>query len=149
MKIKEIVDVKCVEVKLQSTDKFEAIAELVGILNEAGKLKDYDIALKSVMDREAIRSTGVGQGFAIPHGKCAAVDTLVMAVGKTSEPIDYQSIDKEPVELIVLLVSPTDTTGPHIQALAQISRIMTTEESRKKIWRSKTSEELFKAIIGE
>ncbi len=148
MKIKEIIDINCVQAQLKSTDKFDAIAELVGILDKAGKLKSYDLALKAVMDREAIRSTGVGQGFAIPHGKCTAVDSLVMAVGKTTEPIDYQSIDKKPVELIVLLVSPVDTTGPHIQALAQISRIMTGTESREKIWKAQNNEELFKAITG-
>jgi len=143
MQLSEIIRLECVKVPLEATEKEQAITELVDLLNLARLLNGYEGALKAVMQREAVRSTGVGKGFAIPHGKCTAVDKLVMAVGKTTHPIDFESIDHQPVSLIFLLISPPDMTGPHIQALARISRLMTDPESRSCIDNSKTSEELY------
>jgi fructose-specific phosphotransferase system IIA component len=146
MRITEILDIKCVKVPLAAQEKFQAITELVDLLDARGLLDDYDAVLKAVMEREAIRSTGIGQGFAIPHGKCNAVSKLVMALGKVSKPIDFESIDQHPVSVIVLLVSPTDQTGPHIQALARISRLMTDRDFRDKIWSAESADRLYKLI---
>ena len=100
------------------------------------------------MEREAIRSTGVGQGFAIPHGKTNTVDRIYMAVGKLNDPIDFNSIDGQMVTIIVLLVSPLDQTGPHIQALARISRLMTDQKLRNSLWACHSDEELFQLICN-
>ena len=146
MQLTDILDVKCVKVPLQAIEKYQAITELIDILDQAGLIKDYHTALKTVMERESVRSTGVGQGFAIPHGKCSAVDDLIMAVGKTAEPIDFVSIDKQPVNVIFLLISPPDKTGPHIQALALISRLMTDPKYRQLITDSSDAEQLYRHI---
>ena len=146
MKLTDVLQLNCVKVPLQATEKYQAITELIDLLDEAQKFSDYDTALRAVMQREAVRSTGVGQGFAVPHGKCAAVDRLVIAMGKTTEPIEFESIDKQPVNLIVLLVSPLDQTGPHIQALANISRFMTTSGIRQHIDDCLEPDQLYKLI---
>ena len=146
MRLADILDIKCVKVPLGTLDKNQAITELIDLLDQADLLNDYDIAFKAVMQRESVRSTGVGQGFAIPHGKSSAVDNLVMAVGKTSEPIDFESIDKKPVDIIFLLISPLDQTGPHIQALAGISRLMTDLPTRSRIDECSTAEQLYKLV---
>ena len=146
MRLADILDIKCVKVPLKALEKRRAVAELIDLLDQEGRLNDYDIAFKAVMQRESVRSTGVGQGFAIPHGKSSAVDNLVMAVGKTSEPIDFESIDKKPVDIIFLLISPPDQTGPHIQALAGISRLMTDLPTRSRIDECSTAEQLYKLI---
>ena len=143
MQLAEILDLNCVVVPLQAREKNEAIAELASLLDKAGKLSNHQIALQAVMDREAIRSTGIGQGLAIAHGKCNAVKQLVMAVGKVAEPIDFAAIDHKPVTLIAMLISPVDQTGPHIQALAKISRAMTDEAIRQKIQDCQTAQQLF------
>ena len=146
MRLVDILDIKCVMVPLKALEKNQAITELIDLLDRAGRLDDYDTALKAVMQRESVRSTGVGQGFAIPHGKSSAVDQLVMAVGKTSEPIDFESIDKKPVDIIFLMISPLDKTGPHIQALAGISRLMTDLPTRSRIDECSTAEQLYKLV---
>jgi fructose-specific phosphotransferase system IIA component len=138
----EILNSGCVKVPLEADEKHQAIAELVAILDGAGLIDDYDAVLTAVENRESVRSTGIGQGFAIPHGKTAAVDRLVMAVGKTKHPIDFDSIDGRPVSLIVLMVSPQDQTGPHIQALAQVSRLILEDDLRTKIWGCESAGEL-------
>ena len=146
MKITDVLQLNCVKVPLQATEKYQAITELIDLLNQAQSFSDYDTVLRAVMQREAVRSTGVGQGFAVPHGKCANVDRLVIAMGKTAIPIEFESIDKQPVNLIVLLISPLDQTGSHIQALANISRFMTTPGIRQLIDDCVEPEQLYKLI---
>ncbi len=146
MQLIDILELSCVKVPLAATDKPQAITELVKLLDRNGKINDFQTASQAVMDREAIRSTGVGQGFAIPHGKTSAVDNIVMAVGKLRDPIDFDSIDSRPVSIIVLLVSPVHQTGPHIQALARVSRIMTSSQARQKLQDCTSPEQLYKII---
>jgi fructose-specific phosphotransferase system IIA component len=148
MLLTEILDQSAVVVPLAAKNKSEAIAELITALKSNGNLIDPDAALKAVMERESIRSTGIGQGFAIPHGKCSAVKELVMAVGRLQEPIDFGSIDGKPVEIVVLLVSPMDRTGPHIQALARISRLMKSQDVSANLKNAGSSQELYDHIIS-
>jgi len=96
--------------------------------------------------REQTRSTGIGSGIAIPHGKCKAVKELVMAIGIAHEPIDFESVDDKPVTIVILLVSPTDQTGPHIQALARISRLMLDEQFRQSLEKAGSAEELYELL---
>lgn len=146
MRLTDILDINCIKVPLGSTDKAAVIEEMVDVLAGCGHLKDRDVVLEAVRQREAVRSTGVGQGFAIPHAKTKAVDGLRLAVGRTKSPMDFQSIDGGPVSMIVLLVSPADQTGPHIQAIARISRLMTDLKTREALWKSETAEEVHRHI---
>ena len=146
MQLTDILELSCVKVPLAAGDKNSSITELTELLDQNGKLNDLAAALKAVFDREAVRSTGVGQGFAIPHGKTVAVDQLTMAIGKVAEPIDFDSIDGQPVTLIVLLVSPLDKTGPHIQAIARISRLLTDQDLRRQLWSASSADQLYQLI---
>ena len=87
----------------------------------------------AIFDREKIMSTGVGSGFAIPHGKTDAVSNIVAAFATTENAIDYQSLDEQPVRLIFLLVGRDTMVGPHIKLLSRISRLMNKEDFRKKL----------------
>lgn len=124
MILTQILQADSVRVPLKGTDKNAVINELVSLLDENGLLLNKSVAMEAVLAREKTRSTGIGSGIAIPHGKCNAVKDLVMALGISREPIEFQSIDGKPVSIIILLISPLDQTGPHIQALARISRLM-------------------------
>jgi len=144
MQLSQIMTRDRVRAPLRATDKTGAITELIDLLAETGGLSDRDAALEAVLRRESERTTGIGFGLAIPHGKAGA--KLVMAAGKPAQPIDFQSLDRKPVTFIVLLVSPPDQTGPHIQALARISRLMNVEGFRAAIEKATTAEELHAAI---
>ena len=85
-------------------------------------------------------------GIAIPHGKCNGVEELVMAVGIAPEPINFDSIDQKPVSIVILLASPADRTGPHIQALARISRLMLDDEFKTKLENATSPEEVYQLI---
>jgi mannitol/fructose-specific phosphotransferase system IIA component (Ntr-type) len=146
MVLTQILQPTCVKAPLDGRDKDSVITELVGLLAENNLLLDRDVVLESVFAREQTRSTGIGSGIAIPHGKCTGVDDLVMAVGIAPEPVNFDSIDQKPVSIIILLVSPADRTGPHIQALARISRLMLDEEFKAKLEKAASPEEVYQLI---
>lgn len=149
MRLTDILDPGCIKVPMAATDKVSAIRELVDLLAERGKITDAEAVFESVMAREQLRSTGIGNGLAVPHGKSPACPSLVMALGKPSEPIDFGAKDGKPVDVIALLVSPPDQTGPHIQALARISRLMLMEKFRSALSRARTAEEVWGMILGQ
>jgi fructose-specific phosphotransferase system IIA component len=132
----------CVKVPLASSEKRAVITELVNVLDAAKLLLNKDAALQAVLTREQVRSTGIGSGIAIPHGKCNAVKELVVALGIAAQPIDFDSVDGKPVSIIILLLSPLDQTGPHIQALARISRLMLDEAFRNKLQKATSANEV-------
>lgn len=148
MRLTDILSPECVKVPLSATDKKSAIAELVELLATAGKVTDREQMLQAALERETTRTTGIGNGLAIPHGKCAAVRTLVMAVGKPAAPIDFDSIDGKPVNIVILLASPPDKTGPHIQALARVSRLMTEPKVRAALDKAPTAADVFATIAA-
>jgi len=146
MSLTQILQPNCVKVPVESRDKEAVIAELVDLLDADGLLSNRDEALQAVLTRERIQSTGTGAGIAIPHGKCRAVKELVMAVGIAREPIEFRSVDGKPVTILILLISPTDQTGPHIQALAKISRLMLNEDFRKNFEKAASAEEVYNLL---
>ncbi len=149
MILTQILQPTCVKVPLESKDKESAISELVDLLDAERLLLDKSEALEAVMTREKTRSTGIGSGIAIPHGKCKAVKELVMAIGIAHEKIDFASIDGKPVGIIILLVSPLDQTGPHIQALARISRLMINEEFKQSLENATSAEQVYELLSNE
>lgn len=146
MKLTEILSPKCVRVPLTATDKTGAITELVDLLAEHGCISDRDQVLAAVLKRERTASTGIGRGLAVPHGKSAGCSELVMALGKPSPPMEFESKDGLPVEIVVLLASPPDKTGPHIQALARISRLMLMDSFRVALADATTADQLWSII---
>ncbi|MHC4757334.1 MAG: PTS sugar transporter subunit IIA [Planctomycetota bacterium] len=143
MLLTQILQPACVKVPLESKDKESAIIELLDLLDNNGLLQDRDSAQEAVMTREKTRSTGIGSGIAIPHGKCSSIKELVMTMGIVPEGMDFESVDGKPVKIIILLVSPLDKTGPHIQALASISRLLLDEEFKLKLEQASSAEELY------
>jgi len=146
MILTQILEPECIKVPLAAGDKVSVITELVDILGANKLLTDRDDVLQAVLGRENTRSTGIGSGIAIPHGKCNGVKDLVMSIGISRQGVDFQSIDGKPVHIVVLLVSPMDRTGPHIQALARISRLMLDEEFKNKLQNAVSAQELYELI---
>jgi len=149
MRLSELLKPQNIKVGLAARNKSEAIAELVTLLSNNKEVTDAKKVLDAVLEREGTRTTGIGNGLAIPHGKCNGTDHLVMAIGRPQTPIDFQAIDGRPVSLIWLLTSPPDKTGPHIHALARISRLMTIDRFRQALANAKTAQEIYDAIVQQ
>ena len=148
MKLTDILTLDCILVPIEGADKTAAITQLVGVLADRGRITDREAVLQAVLKREATASTGIGKGLAVPHGKCAGCSELVMALGKPAAPLDFQSKDGLPVNLVVLLASPLDKTGPHIQALARISRLMLMDGFREAVNAAADADALWDVICS-
>lgn len=126
MKIDEFLCADAITPDLKSETKAEVIEELVSLLIDA---KAVDVKNKSkiidiLMAREGLGSTAIGQGIAIPHGKIDAAEKLVAALGISKKGVDFDSLDGEPAHIFFLLLAPTDSAGPHLKALARVSRLL-------------------------
>lgn len=143
MKLLDILTPDCIKAPLASMDKKGVIDELVDVLGKAARVRDEAALREAVWTRERTRTTGIGNGLAIPHGKSAAMTQLAMAIGKPAAPMDFEAIDGQPVRLVVLLASPPDRTSDHIQALARISRLMTMDDFRERVYAAKTASEIY------
>jgi fructose-specific phosphotransferase system IIA component len=133
MKISDILDETRILTNMEGDTKVDVINSLIELLAVSPKVLDKEKVREAIFERENIMSTGVGNGFAIPHGKTDAVSDIVAAFAVTKEPIDYEALDEQPVRLIFLLIGKGNMVGPHIKLLSRISRLMNKEEFRKKL----------------
>jgi len=133
MKITDILTEQVVRTQLEGTSKEEILNAVIDLASTSDKVLDKEKVRTAIFEREKIMSTGVGSGFAIPHGKTEAVADIVGAFAVTAQPIDYQSLDEQPVRIVFLLVGRDNMVGPHIKLLSRISRLMNKEEFRNKL----------------
>lgn len=147
MRLCDILTPQRIKVPLTAGTKEGVIAELVDVLLVGGDISSRETVLSSVLDRERTRTTGIGSGLAIPHGRCTAVKSLVMAVGRTASPVDFNSTDDKPVSLVVLLVCPPEKTADHIQGLAKVCGILSLDAVRSKLLNADSPDSLFQALL--
>lgn len=146
MKLLDLITVDCIKAPLAAENKRAAIDELIDLLASLNKVHDAPALKEAVWAREQTRTTGIGHGLAIPHGKCPGMPSIALAIGKPSRPMEFQAIDGRPVRLVALLASPPDKTSDHIQALAHITRLMMMEEFREQIYAAATREDVYELI---
>ena len=144
--IPDILPKDAIKVPFDVANKQEAIDGLIELLAERGHVADAEEMKQVVWDRENQRSTGIGEGLAIPHGKSTSIPRLVMAIGIPTQPIEFDSIDGKPVKFLALLLSPADKIAEHIQALGRISRLMNDERFRETAYSAASDEELYEHI---
>ena len=151
MKISDFLQVKAISADLKGTQKEEIIEELVGLLITADAIeKKYKGKVVEVLlAREALGSTAIGQGIAIPHGKCDSVTKLTGALGVSKKGIDFDSLDGEPAYIFFLLVAPIDSAGPHLKALARISRLLKDRYFRETLKSLKDEKAIWKLVSQE
>ena len=147
MKLSERFKPEGIQINSECTDKRELIIELVNSLVKAYDLEQHHKAiLDSVISRENKLSTGIGCGLAVPHSKVACIDEMYMVAATCSSGVDFDAIDKEPVYLMILLISPENTIGPHLRALSSVSRIMADSKVRTDLVSARTPEEFIQVL---
>lgn len=149
MRISDILTEDFVVVGLDVSSKEDAINALVELVAKSEKVKNVNKVKEAVFEREKIMTTGVGKGFAVPHGKTAAVTDIVAAFAITKKPIDYDSLDGEPVRLIFLLVGRDNMVGPHIKLLSRISKLMNDNNFRERLLAAKDPKEVVELFKTE
>ena len=149
MKVFELLDEKFILTDFKSVEKDSVINELIDLYKGNDKVNDIEMVRTAILDREKIMSTGVGKGFAIPHGKTNAVNDVIAAFGKTTNDIDYDALDGKPVHLVFLLVGRDDMVSKHIKLLSRISRLMNKDEFRERLINANSKEEIINIFKEE
>ncbi len=149
MTLLDILSPHSVLVGLQGETKEEIIKELVDSLEAGSVFTDREKVLQAVVEREKIMSTGIGDGIAIPHGKSDAVTRLAAALGIHKRGVDFEALDGEPAYVFFLLVSPANVSGPHIKALARISRLLKNDDFKKRLISAADAAEIMRLIEAE
>jgi PTS system nitrogen regulatory IIA component len=149
MKITDILVREASILDLKATTKDELLSEMASALAAAEPTLEAGQLLTVLREREALQSTGIGEGVAIPHGKLDGLDRLVAAFARSKGGVDFDSIDGKPTQLLFLLVVPEQSGGQHLKALARISRFFRDASFREKLLGATELEEIFRAIEEE
>jgi fructose-specific phosphotransferase system IIA component len=149
MKVLDLLNINFIIPHLQGQTKEDVINELIDLFKEDPRVIDLQKVRDAVLEREKIMSTGVGKGFAIPHGKTNAINDILAAFGKSNHLIEYDSLDGHPVNLVFLLVGKDNLVSKHIKLLSRISRMMNKDEFRNKLIGATTSEEILEIFKKE
>ena len=151
MKILDFLCPDAVVADLKANTKKELIEEVVGMMVEAGAFEKKNKAkiIDVLMAREALGSTAIGQGIAIPHGKTDCVDKLVAGLAVSKKGIDFDALDGEPAYIFFLLAAPVDSAGPHLKALARVSRLLKDKYFRESLKAAKDKKEILELVSRE
>ncbi len=149
MNVSDILNKKRIITEFKSTSKEDVINEMIDTLKDNENVIDLEKVRQVVLEREKIMSTGIGNGFAIPHGKTDGVKEIVAVFAKLKEPIDFDSVDGKPVNMIFLMVGREDAVSDHIKMLSRISRIMNKEEIHNKLLLAETADEILEIFEQE
>jgi fructose-specific phosphotransferase system IIA component len=149
MNLRKVLTLDTVWVDLKADTKQGIIEEMIGRLVAVGKIKDQAAVLQAVINREEKMSTGMQNGVAIPHGKTDAVKSLVAAVGLKKTGVEFESMDGIPSTIFIMTSSPAKRRGPHMQFLAEISRLLGQASEREKLLTCETQQEIYQLFTGK
>ncbi|HET6441530.1 MAG TPA: PTS sugar transporter subunit IIA [Phycisphaerae bacterium] len=149
MRLRDLLDESVVKVDLESRDKEECFEEMIDLLVRAGRISDRAAAIKALREREAKGSTGIGQGIAIPHANDASIKAMTAAMATSPAGIEFDAIDDEPVHAVFLLLARMDDPGPHVRALAEISRLVQTPGLYRRLTEAKSPREVLDILDAE
>lgn len=146
MRLSELLSEETITISLSHEDKNGIIEELLDVAMKSGQIKDREMAFKAVMDREALMSTGLERGVAVPHAKTGAVSSITMALGLSSRGVDFDSADGGKSHIFFFLLAPESAAAANVQVLAQIARITSDVEFCKKMKEVKTPQDALRTI---
>jgi mannitol/fructose-specific phosphotransferase system IIA component (Ntr-type) len=146
MRLSELLNTNSISLRLKGQSKREVLVELVDLLENGHGFASQGEILDRVMRREAMMSTGLFPGAAIPHGKARTVDRIAAACGVSQSGVEFESEDGKPTYLFVLLVSPENATTAHVKLLANISRLLKEEPVRKSLLAASSPDAFIAAV---
>jgi mannitol/fructose-specific phosphotransferase system IIA component (Ntr-type) len=135
-----------IRVPLAGRDKAAVLRELVALVAADGGGGQFQDVLRAVEAREAVLSTGMGYGVAVPHGTSPALPDLRLAAGTTAEPVGFDSLDGQPVRLVFLLVGPEHAAAAHLKALSRIARLVRREPFRQRLLEARDADAFYRSL---
>ncbi len=146
MKLSKFCEEHLINFNLAGTTKNEVIEELVELAAKSKLVKDKALLLKDIVTRENLVTTGVGYGVAFPHAKTKATRGIVIAFGRSDRGVDFNAMDRKPVNLFFLIAAPEDAIGAHLKVMAHLSFLMKSEKNREKLMTVKSPGELLQIL---
>ncbi len=149
MKIDDILKKGSIIANLAGTNKEEVLLEIVDFLQEQGLIKDKETLLNTLMEREKLGSTGIGENVAIPHGKSGELSQIITVFARSLNGVDFESLDQKPVHFVCMVIAPSNSTGQHLKALARISRIFKNQDLRNGILKLQDANQIYSLLLEE
>ncbi len=149
MKISELLNPQAIVADLQAKDKHSALTELTDALVTCEPTLNRSQVLEVLLEREKLGSTGIGDGVAIPHGKLGGIPELMLAFGRSTPGVNFESMDGQPAHLFFLLVAPEESVGVHLKTLARISKLLKDSAVRQKLLDAEDQQALYQVILDE
>jgi len=147
VELAEFLDQRSVAVDLEAQDKPSALAALVELAARCGSFTASEGIIAALMEREDLVSTGIGHCIAVPHCKTPELDKLMVAVARCKEPVEFGSLDGQPVKIFFLLIAPQSAANTHLKALAKIARFAKNPDTRKSFMEAEGAEGLFQCVL--
>jgi nitrogen PTS system EIIA component len=149
MKIDEILKKESVITDLVGKNKLEVIQEMTSCLKQNNIIKDDQALFKTLMEREKLGSTGIGENVAIPHGKSDELTQIITVFARSLGGVDFESLDQKPVHFVCMVIAPAHSTGQHLKALARISRLFKNQALRQGILKAEDSNAIYSILLEE
>ena len=149
MKITDILTKDFVIADFSGTDKESVLLEFTEFLEQKGAIKNKDLLLSALIEREKLGSTGIGENVAIPHAKLEEIDRMITLFGRSVKGVEFESLDRKPVHFVCLVIAPSNSTGQHLKALARISRILKNSTLRESLQNAKDMGEIYSILVDE
>lgn len=148
MKIQDILQKNGILTNLEATDKIELLTQMGKYLASLYDIKDQDLIVRKILDREAEMSTGIGYGIAIPHARIDGIDRVYMIAGRSVKGIDFNAIDEQPIHLIFMMLSPSNASSQYTHILSSLSRVMSYEELRNNLIETEDADTFLSTIVN-
>jgi fructose-specific phosphotransferase system IIA component len=143
MKVANYLKEDRILLNLKATNKEEAIKEIANVLKEAEEISDFDVFLKDVFERESLSTTGIGNYIAIPHARSEAIKEFVIAFGRSSVGVEFNSLDGKPARLIFLMGTPKEKEiNNYLKILAHLTRLLQKEDFREALLKAASAQEI-------
>ena len=149
MKISEILSKEHIIKDLKSIDKESVLEELSNFLKDKGVIPNKENLLLTLIEREKLGSTGIGENVAIPHAKIREIDKIITVFARSQIGVEFESLDQKPVNFIYLILAPENSTGQHLKALARISRLFKNPSLRESVLRANEIDQIYSILVDE
>ena len=147
MKIDDILKKASIIANLAGVNKGEILREITDFLQKQGLIKDKETLLNTLMEREKLGSTGIGENVAIPHGKSDELSQIITVFGRSLQGVDFESLDQKPVHFVCMVIAPSNSTGQHLKALARISRLFKNQDLREGILKLQDANQIYSLLL--
>jgi len=149
MRIDDILKKDSIIADLVGTNKEEVLREVTDFLQSQGLIKNKESLLNTLIEREKLGSTGIGENVAIPHGKSDELSKIITVFARSLKGVDFEALDQKPVHFVCMVIAPSNSTGQHLKTLARISRIFKSQNLRDGILKLQNADQIYSLLLEE